>query len=576
MTTSKQTPLGTNIVSTNLQEIGFNINPVAASYMGESKNNDLYTFGKLIQNTCLRVLTWAINDAYVRSAYAALSEWHTVTNGSWGSFMNSYAVWSGPNTEITTRNAYATVNFPSTGMYTFTMAADNHMNVVIDYDTPIAVGIKNFTTFETVTTRISAGNHVISMIITNDASGGPAGGALTIAGNGLSWNSTSVVRSPTEGATVNNLNYDSLLTIGSGVIPALGNSPPYTWTNYDPSSRWYGPATTGYYLMEDYGPAEGQAQTALWRAFNLANLNKSITQWGYYRCFPLQAWNEFNYNGEPTGSTSLYTTGQSMPQYKEFISSFLSAFSFVNYANPGIKSFQEAPEYLKGIYSNMDDLISSDITGISLATKVFGQDCITLGRVINLDKIEAFGLPSILLQTIRQNKILTDALSLALLSTGLTPTEINDIASGNIESVTKTQEQKIYSAFLIIVGQDLNDILFALNCKTLGLESLADLLNIKKIFPNSYQSLTVPIYNSQPGPTNSKTYYPIYDGNGVSDRIQSTQVASQVGETILSGTPPVIEPITSTDSVIQTLETTMPVNRSGGMLRNIEENMVLK
>jgi hypothetical protein len=35
----------------------------------------------------------------------------------------------------------------------------------------------------------------------------------------------------------------------------------------------------------------------------------------------------------------------------------------------------------------------------------------------------------------------------------------------------------IYGAFLIITGIDLDEILISLNCKTIGLETLADLLN---------------------------------------------------------------------------------------------------
>jgi hypothetical protein len=55
--TGKQTPLGVNVNSSVLQNIGFHINPVAAGYMGASRVNTEYSFGSLVQGTVLRLLT---------------------------------------------------------------------------------------------------------------------------------------------------------------------------------------------------------------------------------------------------------------------------------------------------------------------------------------------------------------------------------------------------------------------------------------------------------------------------------------------------------------------------------------
>ena len=81
--------------------------------------------------------------------------------------------------------------------------------------------------------------------------------------------------------------------------------------------------------------------------------------------------------------------------------------------------------YLKGVYSNMNDLISSDITGVTLSTSVFGQDCITLGKVIDLSQIGVFGLPSSLLRTLKKYNAITQSLSLSLLASGLDINQIN-------------------------------------------------------------------------------------------------------------------------------------------------------
>jgi hypothetical protein len=152
-------------------------------------------------------------------------------------------------------------------------------------------------------------------------------------------------------------------------------------------------------------------------------------------------------------------------------------------------------------------LSSGDISGVTLSTQAFGQDCIALGKTIDLSKIDKFGLPSVLLQTLYSVNALTQTLSLALLSAGLSSQEIDDISTGNTDVISINQEQQIYGAFLIITGIDLEEILVPLNCKTKKLESLADLLYVKKIFPNSYQTLTVPVYDSVVGRSNSKIYY---------------------------------------------------------------------
>jgi hypothetical protein len=122
--------------------------------------------------------------------------------------------------------------------------------------------------------------------------------------------------------------------------------------------------------------------------------------------------------------------------------------------------------------------------------------------------------------TLQKNNALTKSVSLALIASGISVSELDDIL-GTFESITKEQERKIYGAFGIILGQDLKDVLVSLNCKTVGLESLADLLNPLKLFPNSYASLTVPVYNTVGGPANSKIYYPIYVNDGLNSQLRS-------------------------------------------------------
>lgn len=437
--TGKQSPLGVNVHGSYLNDIGLNINPTASGYMGSSKNNNTYTFGSIVQDTCLRLLTWAIHDGY------------------------------------------------------------------------------------------------------NRGDPGPGG---------------------TRVPTLTDTTYNNLISIGQGTLPGLGNSIPPTylptdpagvWTDtavkygkqhatdggYDPDDVLPGPATSGYgnndpetgNSLQGYGITD-QKQNATWYPYDTTNPNKSITQWGWIRCHALQAWNEFNWNGNITDTVN--------PEYKEFCSSFMTASSWIDYTNRGIMAAYNADTFMNGAFSNMNDLISADVSGVNLSSKSFGDDLINLGDAVNLSKIDAFGLPSVLLATLGTNSAITKDLSFALLASGLETREIDGISSGTITNVTPDQEQQIYGAFLIITGDSLTEILSILQCQTAGLETLADLLNVKKMFPNSHNALTVPMYNGVTGlPTNSKTYYPIYQTGTVNDTLNTPEMEEYVGVQVPQGTPPV-------------------------------------
>ena len=260
--------------------------------------------------------------------------------------------------------------------------------------------------------------------------------------------------------------YNDIINIGSTTIPALGCSKPSTYTN---------------------------------------SYSGELASFGWLRLIALQAHNELYVNGSLS--------------YSNFFSTLNMAAGFKNRTNKVIQSYLDSHTYLEGTYSNMNDLISGDITGVSLSTFYWGRDLIASGKAIDLSTIDTFGNPANLLRTMNKHRALTDAVILALLSAGIDSNIIDGIVNG--KDATIEQQNSIYAAFRIIIGTDLSDALVALNCQTQGLESLADLLNPKKLFPSSYQTLTIPVYNTKPGPTNSKTYYLIYnngDTNVIGDK----------------------------------------------------------
>lgn len=340
--------------------------------------------------------------------------------------------------------------------------------------------------------------------------------------------------------------YTNLLNLGSSTIPALGNTDPASYINVNTATATDGTteiitctstsnmlvnnvvvftgtsfggisASTYYWVKSIVSPTEftitassgGSTHNLSTDTGSLTIRNYASDQYGFIAKIALQAYNEFNYN-------------DGLPSYADFLQSFMVCYNYIAQTNPTIATMVNSQTFLQGTYSNMNDLITSDITGVNLATLAFGQDFINTGKAINLENITDFGMPSNLLKTLQTNNALTKSVSLAIIMSGITTSELGQIL-GNIIVPTPDQERKLYDAYEMIVGDDLADVLTPLNTNTTGLEKLSDLLDVSKLFPNSYTSMTVPVYNTTNAPTNSKIYFPIYTApNAVNSQLTPT------------------------------------------------------
>jgi hypothetical protein len=271
-----------------------------------------------------------------------------------------------------------------------------------------------------------------------------------------------VYRTAYEAYTAGNLSesaYRNLLTIGNTSIPALGAI----------TSSASADSSTGWAKSWSYG---------------------------FYRKISEQAYKELRIvNGT----------------YSDFFNAFSIMHSYMKQKNKVISTMVNAKTHMDGAFSNMNDLITSDIAGVSLSTMYFGKDLITLGRAVSLRNIDTFGLPSNLLMCIKENNAMTQALTMTLIYAGIETTDVTAITDKSMKA-TDDHERRMYTAFSLLQGTDLDDILVPLNCQTKGLTTLADLLDPKKLFPNSYTTLTMPKFNPVSLPTNSKTYFLIYKG----------------------------------------------------------------
>lgn len=531
--TNKQSPLGVNALNSYLNAKGLTINPVFTGYAGTSHTFTDYTMGSVVGGTVLRLLTYAINQAYAG-------------NGDGTPTANTY------NNLISIGGGYNTVNI--TSIDSGTDPGTDHIWFKVTYtSTPsVTVTANSYVLISGATPNGYNGNWLVESV----GSDSP----------GTSYFRVAVTANYGSASTPGKFSADTQ-------VPALGNAKSllYTW------EKMIGPygTGTGTYGLSDkkgWGGSLYKNNVSAGAYGASAETANPATRWGYNRLLALQSWMEFNYNSTLEQGDDVNPVG-----YRDFFQSFSNASGFISYSNSAILPVDNSKTFLEGTYSNMNDLISGDITGISLATKAFGQDLIALGKAFNLATIETFGLPSNLLKTLVQHNALTQNVSLAIVATGINTSELGELV-GNISPPTIEQERKLYTAFYITVGDSLKEALIPLNCKTQGLESLADLLNPKKMFPNSYTTLTVPLYNTTQQPTNSKTYYPIYVNGGVNPNLNSSAVMEQIGVQTPVGTPPIIEPtpILVDNTALSITDTPNQINVDSEAIRTQKANTFRK
>lgn len=213
-----------------------------------------------------------------------------------------------------------------------------------------------------------------------------------------------------------------------------------------------------------------------------------------------------------TGLSSAITANSSAVlgsgDLSKFIQAYGAAQGFIAVTNPLIASAANAngADFLGPTFTNQDDLITGDITKITLALDAFGEDVNRLG---NLFKLVNYGTPAALLQQLSAIGNITSgtvpAVQAALMAAGLTTQEIADLVNNNVESLFNPTgltapefdalQKRAYPALCEVTGADLIEVLAIYGVTTPNITSMCQLLNPVKIFPNSFASLTLPTPN---------------------------------------------------------------------------------
>lgn len=276
-------------------------------------------------------------------------------------------------------------------------------------------------------------------------------------------------------STKTNSTLAALLSIGNSTCPALGNSIPVSFTNLV-----YPTVTTGTVVVQELPTAP----------YGVSGL---VQQTGDA------------YLG--TGDIGTFAQG------------FMSVQGFISITNDYINSAANAATYLGPTFSNMDSLITADISTVNSNLEDFGVDLEKQGQLVALDNLELYGTPAGLIQQISAVAGITTGtipvLQNALIAAGMTAADVRDLVTNNRQSLlnpgglTRNKFDRLqriaWLAMTAVGNTDLAQILDILDVTTPNITTLSDLLDPVKVFPLSYQTLHTPSPN---GPV------PIFDATG--------------------------------------------------------------
>lgn len=195
-----------------------------------------------------------------------------------------------------------------------------------------------------------------------------------------------------------------------------------------------------------------------------------------------------------------------------FAQGFMSMQSYISSTNLFINSAVNAQTYLGPTFQNMNSLVTNGISDINPNFTGFAVDLAKQGQLTNFRQLSLYGTPAgLLIQLSILARIPAGTIKVVevqLVAAGLTVQDIAILIAAP-SSVTENQfnqlQKAAYQGMKNVVGDDLAQVLAILEVTTPNITSMADLLDPKKVYPNSYQTLRTPT----PG-----GFVPVYQPDG--------------------------------------------------------------
>lgn len=144
------------------------------------------------------------------------------------------------------------------------------------------------------------------------------------------------------------------------------------------------------------------------------------------------------------------------------------------------------------ITGGMDNLLTGGFNQVTTSFRDFGSDLARLGDLIDLGNLPNLGDPATLLRqlsSVAGSEL--PALQQSLDAAGISASALTSLAFG-INDIDARSQKNLYIAFTKITGSDLDQVKSALRITIPNIMNMAQLLDPKSIFPDSFSSLTMP------------------------------------------------------------------------------------
>lgn len=168
---------------------------------------------------------------------------------------------------------------------------------------------------------------------------------------------------------------------------------------------------------------------------------------------------------------------------------------YADSVNPYINSAVNSQTYLGPTFTNTNNMVTGDITAVNLSTANWGADLTNLGLLIDLGNLDELGTPLALVKQLTKVGGLLPVIAISFSAAGVSTETVVNLGNPGA-TATDVDQKAMYNAMTKITGDTLTQVLQLLGVKTVGITTMADLLNPVKIFPNSFQTLTVTTVNN--------------------------------------------------------------------------------
>lgn len=191
-----------------------------------------------------------------------------------------------------------------------------------------------------------------------------------------------------------------------------------------------------------------------------------------------------------SNTANSYISSNTGKDVSVFCQGFSALVGYNGVTNSFINSAVNSQTYLGGIFPGNNSLFSGGITDVNECTQLWGEDLKALGGLIDLSNLAELGTPLALIKQLIKVGGITPDLCAVFVNTGVDQATVIKLTSPSV-TLTDIEQKAIYVSMTQVNGTLLNQALTLLGVTTANINTMADLLNPYKIFPNSFQSLTV-------------------------------------------------------------------------------------